>query len=235
MSETHTLRPGDVISHAVMCAAEGLSLQRGMNFHSLQGSSVILMSRRRNAPYNDQVLENGRTLVYEGHDEPRRLDGPDPKNSDQPEFTPKGRVTQNGRFYEAAQRFKSGEGPAELVRVYEKIHQGIWVYNGTFNLVDSWKEQVGSRRVFRFKLIVCEEQESVTNEALDLDHNRLIPSAVKLEVWRRDRGRCVKCPATVNLHFDHILPYSKGGTSLDAKNIQLLCARHNLQKRDKIE
>ncbi|MBU1705892.1 hypothetical protein KKG19_04190 [Patescibacteria group bacterium] len=32
-----------------------------------------------------------------------------------------------------------------------------------------------------------------------------------------------------------MVPFSKGGTSLKAENIQLLCARHNLAKRDKIE
>jgi 5-methylcytosine-specific restriction endonuclease McrA len=36
-------------------------------------------------------------------------------------------------------------------------------------------------------------------------------------------------------HFDHIIPYSKGGSSKDPKNIQLLCVRHNLSKRDRIE
>jgi 5-methylcytosine-specific restriction endonuclease McrA len=55
-----------------------------------------------------------------------------------------------------------------------------------------------------------------------------------LEVWRRDKGKCVQCGSTDNLHFDHILAYSRGGTSLKAENIQLLCARHNLQKSDKI-
>jgi 5-methylcytosine-specific restriction endonuclease McrA len=54
-------------------------------------------------------------------------------------------------------------------------------------------------------------------------------------VWRRDGGKCVICGASDELHFDHIVPYSKGGTSLVAENIQLLCARHNLQKRDRIE
>jgi 5-methylcytosine-specific restriction endonuclease McrA len=58
---------------------------------------------------------------------------------------------------------------------------------------------------------------------------------VKLEVWKRDKGKCIQCGSTDNLHFDHILPFSKGGTSLTAENIQLLCARHNLQKRDKIQ
>ena len=62
----------------------------------------------------------------------------------------------------------------------------------------------------------------------------MVPSGVKLEVWKRDKGRCVKCGAVDELHFDHILPFSKGGTSNKAENIQILCARHNLEKRDKI-
>ena len=36
----------------------------------------------------------------------------------------------------------------------------------------------------------------------------------KLEVWKRAGGRCVKCGQTDELHFDHILPYAKGGTSI---------------------
>jgi len=44
----------------------------------------------------------------------------------------------------------------------------------------------------------------------------------------------VICGATTELHFDHVLPYSKGGTSLTAQNVQLLCARHNLSKGAKL-
>jgi 5-methylcytosine-specific restriction endonuclease McrA len=47
-------------------------------------------------------------------------------------------------------------------------------------------------------------------------------------------GKCVKCGATTNLHLDHIIPHSKGGTSITAANIQILCAKHNLEKRDRI-
>lgn len=64
--------------------------------------------------------------------------------------------------------------------------------------------------------------------------SRIIPTSVKLEVWARDGGRCVTCGATDELHFDHVVPFSKGGTSLKAENIQLLCARHNLSKSAKI-
>ena len=42
------------------------------------------------------------------------------------------------------------------------------------------------------------------------------------------------CGSEENLHFDHIIPFSRGGSSLTANNVQLLCARHNLEKRDRI-
>jgi 5-methylcytosine-specific restriction endonuclease McrA len=56
-----------------------------------------------------------------------------------------------------------------------------------------------------------------------------------MEVWKRDKGQCVICGETKNLHFDHDLPFSKGGTSFSAKNVRLLCMKHNLQKSGKIE
>ena len=68
-----------------------------------------------------------------------------------------------------------------------------------------------------------------------VEHDRVIPAAVKIEVWKRDKGACIKCGAKENLHFDHVIPYSQGGSSKDAKDIQILCYRHNLEKRDKIE
>jgi hypothetical protein len=145
-------------------------------------------------------------------------------------------LTQNGLFFESAQRAKVGASPPEVVRVYEKIRDGIWAYNGTFELVDSWKERSGPRQVFRFKLVLRRNVDpDLQQTSSDLQHNRLISSAVKLEVWKRDRGRCVICGSQDNLHFDHDFPFSKGGTSLLSKNIRLLCARHNLQKSDKIE
>ncbi len=226
----------EIIPYLEMCQREGLSLQRGMNFQAGNGYSIILMSIRKNAPYQDRFEDDGSTLIYEGHDISKRSGAPDPKTVDQPERTPTGSFTENGKFHKAAQEYKNGLRLPEKIKVYEKIHDGIWSYNGVFDLVDSWKENDRQRNVFKFKLVAIED-DMVQNptQVLASEHRRIIPTVVKLEVWKRDEGKCVMCGATNELHFDHIIPYSLGGTSLRADNVQLLCARHNLAKRDKIE
>jgi len=226
----------EIISYLEMCHREGVSLQRGMNFGLGGNHSVILMSLRPNAPYEDETQDGGTVLIYEGHDEPRSHRVPDPKQVDQPHHSSSGSLTQNGLFYHAAQEAKSGFRQPERVRVYEKLRQGIWSYNGVFHLVDAWKQVSNGRQVFKFKLVAVEGEEDLNLPARqDAARRRVIPTQVKLEVWKRDGGRCVICGATDELHFDHVLPYSKGGTSLVAENVQLLCARHNIQKRDRIE
>jgi hypothetical protein len=229
------IRQGDVISYMEMCQEEGVNLQRGMNFRLKGGFSVILMSLRPGAPYADRIQDDGRVLIYEGHDIPTRRSGPNPKNVDQVAYNPGRSLTQNGLFAEAALKYKRGEKEPELVKAYEKLRPGIWVYNGLFRLVDSWQEISNARKVFKFKLELIDDEVFTDAQQLDIDHNRIIPTSVKLEVWKRDKGKCVKCGSQDNLHFDHIIPYAKGGSSLVSENIQILCARHNLEKRDKIE
>jgi hypothetical protein len=225
----------EIISYIEMCQREKVSLQRGMNFGLGGNHSVILMSLRPNAPYEDELQDGGTMLIYEGHDEPRNSRVPDPKRVDQPQQTASGVLTQNGLFYEAAQRAKDGSRSPEPVRVYEKLRQGIWSYNGVFHLVDAWRQEVSGRWVFKFKLVAVEEEDLTATARLGAARRRVIPTHVKLEVWKRDGGRCVVCGATDELHFDHVVPFSKGGTSLKVENVQLLCARHNLEKHDNIE
>jgi len=231
--------PGDVISHNEMCAAVGASLQRGMNYRIRGGESVVLMSRRAGAPYEDQIDESGKILIYEGHDCSNTSDCRDPKRIDQPEEFPSGALTQNGLFAASVRRHKERGEPPERVRVFEKIKVGIWVYNGVFELVDCRNDHSSGRRVFKFtlKLVHADDHWIDSNRGLELDDDRMIPSWVKLEVWKRDNGMCQirDCGAKTGLHFDHIIPYSRGGSSKDPNNIQILCGRHNLAKRDNIE
>jgi hypothetical protein len=64
-------------------------------------------------------------------------------------------------------------------------------------------------------------------------HRSPIPEDVKLLVWARDGGRCVRCGAADSLHFDHIIPVVKGGGNSEL-NIQVLCQACNLRKSDAI-
>lgn len=230
---------GNIIAYIDMCQKEGTSLQKGMNFRLKGKHYVILMSVRPNAPYRDEVKEDGAVLIYEGHDEPKTPGIANPKSLDQPERRHNGSLTENGKFHKAAQEFKAGLKGPDIIQVYEKIKAGIWSDNGYFHLVDSWIERDGKRNVFKFKLIAIEDvvDESLAEDIPNhlVERSRIIPTNVKLEVWARDNGRCVTCGATDELHFDHIVPFSKGGTSLKAENIQLLCARHNLKKSARIQ
>lgn len=224
----------EIISYMEMCVREKASLQRGMNFQLGGNYSVILMSTRKNAPYKDEIADDGTILIYEGHDIPKNQFNLNPKEVDQPEKSFVGTLTQNGKFYKAAQDYKKGLREAELVKVYEKIRDGIWSYNGIFELIDSWTENDGKRNVFKFKLTAIEDLDLATESHTIHERRRIIPTEIKLEVWKRDAGKCVTCGAEDELHFDHILPFSKGGTSIKTENVQLLCARHNLAKSDKI-
>lgn len=60
-----------------------------------------------------------------------------------------------------------------------------------------------------------------------------IPRAVQREVWQRDGGRCVECSTREKLCFDHIVPFSRGGSNT-VRNIQLLCEDCNLSKGNRI-
>jgi len=221
-----------------MCDTEGVQmLQRGMNFRLNVNYSVILMSQRSNAPYADRIHDDGITIEYEGHDILKTGPDIDPKTIDQPVKTKSGSITQNGLFVQAVEQFKANSHEPEIIRVYEKILPGIWSEKGFFRLIDYQYINDGNRNVFRFILEETEVEfaDREFKENALKPRSRVIPTSVKKTVWERDEGKCVMCGATDELHFDHDLPYSKGGTSISSDNVKILCARHNLSKSDKIE
>ncbi len=63
----------------------------------------------------------------------------------------------------------------------------------------------------------------------DVARRERIPDAVRLFVWQRDQGKCVKCGSSAKLEFDHVIPIAKGGSNTD-RNIQLLCEQCNRSK-----
>ena len=211
----------------------GKQIQKGMNFGINTSYSVVLMSVARNAPYNDEMLDDG-IIKYEGHDifsKSIELK----KSTDQPMKFSSGTLTENGKFFNAAKEYKLGKRNAAKIKVYRKLRPGIWVDMGFYELTDAFLENDGKRNVFKFLLKpIFEDIGNEISENVDIIQQRYIPGKIMQEVFLRDKGKCVVCGSEDNLHYDHKIPYSKGGTSIDSKNIQLLCARHNLRKSNKL-
>jgi hypothetical protein len=145
-----------ILSYREMCDEEKVqTLQRGMSFRINPQYSLILMSRRSNAPYQDKIYSDGITIEYEGHDEPKTSYEFNPKTVDQPKFTKNGTLTQNGRFTNAAERFKNEDGDPEIIKVYEKINliknnQSITMLAPTFVLDFKYPNIIGMLRYLGF-------------------------------------------------------------------------------------
>jgi 5-methylcytosine-specific restriction endonuclease McrA len=77
---------------------------------------------------------------------------------------------------------------------------------------------------------VRREVEALENiEKLEHTPREPIPESVRLFVWQRDKGPCIKCGARERLEFDHIIPVTSGGSSTE-RNVQLLCESRNRSK-----
>lgn len=74
----------------------------------------------------------------------------------------------------------------------------------------------------------------ILNLLKEKPRTRTIPAKVRYEVYMRDEGKCVLCGSNVNIEFDHIIPFSKGG-SHSADNIRILCQECNRKRSDDIE
>lgn len=112
----------------------------------------------------------------------------------------------------------------------------VLVENRTYESEDEVKLEV-MNAVFRHEKkynSLRRQVEAFNNlEKINSAQREQIPDSVRLFVWQRDGGKCVKCGANEKLEFDHIIPVAKGGSNTE-RNIQLLCERCNRQKGAKI-
>ncbi len=72
-----------------------------------------------------------------------------------------------------------------------------------------------------------------SEEAVAGARRERIPEDVRVFVWTRDEGRCVRCGAEDDLQFDHVIPVARGGGNAP-ENIQVLCGTCNRAKADRI-
>lgn len=221
-----TITPYTTYTYKEMCQAEGYTrLQRGMIFHQPPRPSIILMSRKQNAPYRDRLMHSRRIIEYRGHNATG-----DPL-ADQPTRTKRGTRTPNGAFIDAATAFKEDDAEPLYVHVYEKIYSGVWLFRGPHRLIDYRAERENERRIFTFFLL----PQTPLLPRPRKTPRQTIPAEVKKEVYQRDGGRCAICGAESDLHFDHIVPLAKGGAATSVDNLRLLCGKHNRSKGARIE
>ena len=96
-----------IISYQELAFNEDMQVQKGMNFNVKKSYSIVLMSTLRNAPYADKLLDDG-IIEYEGHDA-RKSDTYHKKEVDQPMANHNGVLTENGKFFQAADNFKEAD------------------------------------------------------------------------------------------------------------------------------
>ena len=70
---------------------------------------------------------------------------------------------------------------------------------------------------------------NISNSKIVDNIRQPISDEIKIFVWRRDGGKCIKCHSQKNLEYDHIIPLVMGGSNT-ARNLQLLCEICNRAK-----
>jgi len=86
----------------------------------------------------------------------------------------------------------------------------------------------------RKKFEKLKKKMEITQQIEKQPERERIREEVRIAVWRRDEGKCVKCGSRDKLEYDHIIPVSKGGSNT-VRNIELLCESCNRKKNARIE
>jgi len=94
-----------------------------------------------------------------------------------------------------------------------------------------------SCRIFGHDCPVFYVNEPLTETRELRNISRTIPRIIQFKVLKRENQICRNCGKSVldeDIHFDHIIPYSKGGATEDY-NIRLLCSTCNRKRSNNFE
>jgi len=101
--------------------------------------------------------------------------------------------------------------------------------------MEAFVEFVNSEDESNYEIEEFKPEINQKDEIVYKHKTKRIPSErLKVQVLMRDGNICRLCGAVLtgeNIHFDHIIPWSKGGETT-FENLQVLCAKHNLAKGD---
>ena len=140
--------------------------------------------------------------------------------------------------YKLGEAFQTTPGAAG--KLWLGFNRNLWLFRNKLLLVEETgilsDEEVGlyvQRYVLRGERKLAgmkRESEALKNaERLPDARRERIPESVRLFVWQRDQGKCVRCGSREKLEYDHIIPVAEGGSDTE-RNIQLLCESCNRKK-----
>ncbi len=137
------------------------------------------------------------------------------------------------------ERWEHVQRAAEPVEVGEDGSRHLWAVEGAYFWADedldaeavsllAWdRERRQDARLDRLRKIRAAEED------VERGRRERLPDEVRIAVWRRDYGRCVRCGSDAELQFDHVIPFARGGSNA-VENIQILCGPCNRTKGDSI-
>lgn len=130
--------------------------------------------------------------------------------------------------------------------VYKTEDDILWAYNCLlFNSPGIWSEL----EEYDYSELQCNvfghvcpvffqaENTTETRKSRRWSKSRHIPREILIKVIRRDGQVCQSCHRFVpddKIHFDHIIPFSKGGPTT-VENLRVLCNDCNLKKSDSLK
>lgn len=103
-------------------------------------------------------------------------------------------------------------------------------------ILERENERLEKEKIRELKSQVRKEliEEGIISSLNESDLKReQIPQDILDKVWNRDGGKCIICGSQEKLEFDHIIPFSKGGSNT-YRNLQILCEKCNRQKSNNI-
>lgn len=129
-------------------------------------------------------------------------------------------------------------GKRDIVKPHSKYSAGP--YNNKYGTwrkaLEAFVDYINSdnRQINEIEFDTVPNSNIIDKKEIGFQHKtkRDITERIKVRVLIRDGNKCRLCGVTVtgdNIHFDHIIPWSKGGETV-VENIQVTCAPHNLAK-----
>jgi hypothetical protein len=138
--------------------------------------------------------------------------------------------------------------PKEKIKVVSPTHYNVQLNlsEKTMSVFNEVKSLIAHKRMNQDEIICFSMEaavEKIKREKFKIDAkfntpaakpctNRYIASIIQKKVYLRDKGQCTKCKSTYKLEYDHIMPYSQGGSG-SLQNLRLLCFSCN-QRRLKL-